>query len=706
MLSDNVSVPTSSAKRLLRGPLPVVLLLICHFALGYSAAWQKSMTFDEGVHLTGGMIYWSVSDFRMHPENGNWSQRLAALPSYLSGVRFVPPNDASWDGGLPWEISDYFLFHSGNDLEYMLRRGRAMIGLASVALGLIVYLWSRQLFGAVGGLVSLTLYAFSPAMLANGFLTTSDLMVSLFFTASVGVLWSLLNRVTLLRLVAACAVLSGLMLSKFSGVLIVPIAAVLVAIRVSDLAPLEWRIGRPRVVAGLGPQLALFAGIALVEVLGVFVVVWASYCFRYAAFAPAVSGDVADFHVTWEALYKGLPPYVSATLQLARDHHLLPEAFLFGFGYTLFSGARQSFLDGVYSPQGSPLFFPCTFAWKTPLSMFVVLAVAALGCRARKARGAASDGSAAQHPWWYPLTPLVALWGIYWITALKSGLNIGHRHILPTYPPLFILAGAAGLWFRSTREQETAPGNKAQPTSTAPSRGAVLSACWLTCGVLLLSAGDALWTWPNYLAYFNILSGGPDLAYRRLVDSSLDWGQDLKGLKKWLDAHPDSAADPKRVYLSYFGMAGPQYYGIDVQPLPSFRMRWNEDIAPPPLKGGVYCLSATMLQSVYGQYAGHWNAVYEKLYQTLRTVFGSAIQQGSDLDACRQLAPQLSENELVMALRNYEDLRFNRLCSFLREREPDTKIGYSILLYQLSDEDVAAALDGPPCELLAKPENQ
>ena len=707
MPPENASLPTGRLAHLLCGPLPVALLLACHFALGYRAAWQKSMTFDEGVHLTGGMIYWSVSDFRMHPENGNWSQRVAALPVYLSGTRFVPPEDASWDGGLPWEISDYFLFHAGNDLESMLRRGRAMIGLASVALGLVVYLWSRKLFGAAGGLVSLTLYAFSPAMLANGFLTTSDLLASFFFTASVGILWILLNRVTLLGLVAACFAAIGLDAFEVLGRL--DRAHCRRAGGDSRVGPGATRMAHRPIAQGkrFGSAVGIFTGIALVETLAVVAVVWASYCFRYAAFAPAVSHEVASFHVTWEGLYKGLPPYVTAALDVARDHHLLPEAFLFGFGYTLFSGAHQAFLDGVYSVQGSTLFFPSCFAWKTPLSMFVVLALAAIGCRTIKAQSAEGVSSTAQHPWWYPLTPLVALWGIYWITALKSGLNIGHRHILPTYPPLFILAGAAGLWFRSPRLQKVLSlEKKTQQGITEPSRGIVLAGRLMTLGALLFAVADALWTWPNYLAYFNLLSGGPDLAYRRLVDSSLDWGQDLKGLKQWLDAHPEDAADPRRVYLSYFGMAGPQYYGIDVQPLPSFRLRWRDDTAPPPLRAGLYCLSATMVQPVYGQYTGHWNEVYEKLYQTLRTVFGSAIQQGADLEACRQRAPRIDENELVMALRNYEELRFGRLCSFLRQREPDAKVNYSILLYRLTDEDVAAALDGPPCELLARPENQ
>ena len=140
--------PASRIERVLRGPAPVILLLVCHFGARLSAVCRKSMTFDEGVHLAGGISYWTLADYRMHPENGNWSQRLATLPLWLEGVRFVPQNDESWDTGLPWEISDYFLFHTGNDLASMLAQGRAMIGIASAGLGLLVYFWSRRLFGA------------------------------------------------------------------------------------------------------------------------------------------------------------------------------------------------------------------------------------------------------------------------------------------------------------------------------------------------------------------------------------------------------------------------------------------------------------------------------------------------------------------------------------------------------------------------------
>ena len=41
---------------------------------------------------------------------------------------------------------------------------------------------------------------------------------------------------------------------------------------------------------------------------------------------------------------------------------------------------------------------------------------------------------------------------------------------------------------------------------------------------------------------------------------------------------------------------------------------------------------------------------------------------------------------------DYENLRFARLCIYLRAREPDDFAGYSILIYRLSQEDLELAL--------------
>jgi 4-amino-4-deoxy-L-arabinose transferase-like glycosyltransferase len=695
----------------LRGPLPVVALLVLHVALGLSAASRKSITFDETAHLGGGFSYWVKNDYRLHPENGNWSQRWATIPIWWRETfTFEGP---FWRNGSVWPIAKVLLFGPGRDADAIVGRGRAMIAVASAVLGLLVYFWSRRLFGAYGGLISLTLYVFSPTMLANGFLATSDLFAALFFTAAMAALWALLQRVTALTLLAACVTTAGLLLSKFSGVLIAPMGLLLLAIRLLNTEPLQIKLGRTWEVTGRLKQGGLFVAIMLAEILAVTAIIWASYGCRFSAFA-AGEQQVARFEPPWERLQEKSSPTVNSIVQFALDHHVLPEAYLYGFAHTLaHAQLRGGFLNGEFGLKGWSSFFPFCLAWKTPLTLFLQLLLAGWACWMFRNEPTGDALASARRPGgrFYALAPLIVLFVVYWGVALRSNLNIGHRHLLPTYPPLFILAGAAAIWFRSPRARPGIARKKDQQvveaTSAATlSRRTRATMQWAVIGTLALAAIEALWCWPHYLAYFNILAGGPRNGYRLLVDSSLDWGQDLKELRRWLDRHPDDARDPTRVYLSYFGNSNSVYYGIAAQELPCYFPRWMPHI-PQPLTGGLYCISATMLQAVYlAPYNGRWNQEYEARYQELRQVVLPYQRGSTDPDVRASMQKSAAQPEMQKTFRMYELLRFGRLCSCLRQRDPDAQPGYGMLIYRLTDADVAQALEGDPCELLAAPETE
>jgi len=102
---------------------------------------------------------------------------------------------------------------------------------------------------------------------------------------------------------------------------------------------------------------------------------------------------------------------------------------------------------------------------------------------------------------------------------------------------------------------------------------------------------SSLWIHPYYLAYFNALVGGPDQGYRYVVDSNLDWGQDLKRLKGYLDER-----GIERVKLSYFGTAKPEGYGIEYDPLPMLFSSSPSDFSPFNPEPGMYAISASNLQ--------------------------------------------------------------------------------------------------------------
>ncbi len=158
----------------------------------------------------------------------------------------------------------------------------------------------------------------------------------------------------------------------------------------------------------------------------------------------------------------------------------------------------------------------------------------------------------------------------------------------------------------------------------------VLSPRLLLSGGAIALVGVALWIFPNYLSYFNPAVGGPANGYRVLTDSNIDWGQDLLRLQTWMDEN-----DIESVKLGWFGTADPDYYGLRHEPLPGlgrdryFRLWWDPPFSPESPEPGIYAISASSL----------WE-------------------------------PPLREDE-------------KRIYAWFRQREPDDRVGYSILVYKV-----------------------
>ena len=103
---------------------------------------EKSNTFDEPLHITCGYSYWTLNDYRLHPDNGILPQRLFALPLLTLHPRF-PKDPAAWLASDKWSIAHQFFFECSNDADQLLRRARCMAAIVSVGLGLLVYtFWS------------------------------------------------------------------------------------------------------------------------------------------------------------------------------------------------------------------------------------------------------------------------------------------------------------------------------------------------------------------------------------------------------------------------------------------------------------------------------------------------------------------------------------------------------------------------------------
>ncbi|MBS0632786.1 MAG: glycosyltransferase family 39 protein [Verrucomicrobia bacterium] len=633
-----------------------LLLAALHAVLAVTATTGESLTNDEIAHLTAGRAYNTLNDYRLQPENGNLPQRWAALPMTVIQPHF-PPLDESGRHGEVWVFGHRFFYLSGNPADFMVLCGRAMISLFSAGTGLLIFFWSRKLFGLRGAFLSLGLFAFCPNFLAHGALATSDVTMVFFLLASVSAWWwALETNLPWPRTLLSAAVFALACVAKFSAPLLVPMLLLLAALR------LVW----PPSGTTRGRLASRIALATLAHIVLAWAVIWAFYGFRYSAFNPAL--PAGDFNRPWAWMLANIGGY-GTVIGWMRSLHLLPEAFLYGFTFVLeFAGQRGAFLSGEYSIHGWAWFFPFAFLVKTPLPLLLLLGTGLLAWLFRVAR-------AGRERWPQLRTlllrtaPLLVLFFLCWAVFLRSHLNIGHRHILPTYPVLFILLGALGAWLDLRR-----------PFALA-----------LVALLGLWHAGESLWIRPHYLAYFNQLVGGPANGYRHLVDSSLDWGQDLPGLATWLREN-NRAPKNEPVYLSYFGTGDPSYEGIVATRLPTL------PLIPPPrpwywLKPGIYCVSVTMLQHVYSSVRGPWTLELEAEYQRLRALNPIFHEYASDPAKRTQYQHDVKPEQWHTAWERYDQLRFARLCHYLRAREPDANIGYSIFIYRLSDAELKAATE-------------
>lgn len=669
----NLTPESSASRPQRRSPLPpaavtaiVAGLLALHWWWGLSALIGTGGTNDEPVHLASGYSYWRFDDYRLQPENGNLPQRWGALPLLVTHPYLDPADEpALWGQSHQWRISNLFFYLSGNNTDYMLFCARAVMAFWSVATGLLVFCWARRLWGDAGGLLALALYAVSPTTLAHGPLVTSDMCAAFWLLAATGAWWWVSRELTWGRLGLSCAATGLAFVAKFSAVLLLPVFALLILWCTLIPEPMVIALGGKfmarRAITAPAGKLGVLAALLVAHGVATWAIIWTFFGWRYSAFAPGLPPAWKFYLPT--ALVLSDPGLLTKLTASAFKLKLLPEAYLQGFAHVRYQAMeRGAFLLGRYSNTGWWWFFPYAFLAKSTLGELLTASALVLAAVLRWLRPVSARAKAAVlgHDA-RRLAPLLVLGFVYWIFSLLTTLNIGHRHILPMYPALFIVAGAllrpgAGRWIRAT--------------------AAIF---------VLLSAVESAWIRPHYLAFFNVVSGGPAQGWRQLVDSSLDWGQDLPALAEWVRANR-RPGEP--VYVSYFGSGNLSYEGLPALELAPYYVygrprRWLE------LEPGLYCISATLLQDVYSPVRGPWTPGRETTYKALLAKLRAELASGAR-------RPDLIDfgDGPNKALWDLDRLRFARLCTYLRMRPPDAVVNHTIFVYRLNAGELHGAVDG------------
>lgn len=226
---------------------------------------------------------------------------------------------------------------------------------------------------------------------------------------------------------------------------------------------------------------------------------------------------------------------------------------------------RSAFLFGHYSNTGWFYYLPCAVLLK---SNIVHLLLGAIGLFLFVKTLAWKKE---RWPFFFLALPL-----FHFLFACNSRVQIGLRYALPIYPFLVLLGGYALARIAAFR-----------------AKGVIIS--------LTLAAAASVSTFrvsPWFLSYFNELSGGPGQGHRYLVDSNLDWGQGLAELARYVKAQGVHS-----IYLSYFGVADPHYYGLSYIPLGMVNSGLSRpgdlNKSPTREKKIYFAISATNYRAVY-----------------------------------------------------------------------------------------------------------
>jgi len=452
------------------------LLLLGLAAAQIVAISRKTLTNDEIVHIPAGYYYWTTADFRFNAEHPPLAKMWATLPLLLLTRSDVAPPDA----GVPqqrWEFYSLFWQQRAADFVRLAYWPRIMMIPIALALGLVIFLYARKLFGVPAGLFALALYCLEPTMLAHGRMVHTDVAGSLAFLGFFFLLHRYLETRSLQRALWLGLGAALALLTKFSMVVV---AIVLGLAFVFQLI----RSRREERIA-TGTHALAIGALILLLINGL-------YFFEHPQLNETDLSIIASQKQFAITIARWIP-----TLR-----HVLPTYFLFGM-YNVMAhneyGHTTSLL-GMQSTRGWWYYFPVAFALKTTIP-FLLTSVAALswsvyrGIRYRSL----------VH--WALLIPIA----VYCAISFTSHINIGIRHFLPVFPFLIILCG--GLLQTLIRSW-----------SKAGVAIAVIVLGW--CAV------EAVRVFPDYTAYVNEFARGPGWTY--LSDSNVEWGDDVQDLASYL----------------------------------------------------------------------------------------------------------------------------------------------------------------------------
>lgn len=644
--------------------IAAVILILIMGVISFLGSLGNSATMDELAHIPSGYSYLKFSDYRLNPEHPPLAKDLATAPLLFLNLKF-PTDKPLWTEQInaQWDAGGQFLYGIGNDADKMIFWSHFGLLFIMLALGWFVFMAVSEWYSPRAGLLALFFYAFSPTILGHGPLVTTDVAAAFGIFVAIYYYLRFLKNPGYKSLIYAGIAFGICFLMKFSAFLIIPLFAILGIIKMIQ----KWNEGAWKAVK------TYILGTVLIGVIGLLVI-FPLYFHHTYNYPP--ERQLAD--TVFNLSSHGMRTFVNITVWMA-DKPVLRAWAQYFLGLLMViqraSGGNTTYFLGEVSNTGWHYYFPTVYLLKEPLSFVILIFLSLIFWIFRPFRKKEKEENPAvteKISIWKKLgdlylveTALLLFLAIYWGSSIKSNLNIGVRHLMPTFPLAYALvAGRIDKFLKQSSDKK------------------IFKPAIAVLGLLLaFQAFSTLRAFPYFISYFNE-TVGIENGYKYAADSNYDWGQDLKRLVKYTNEN-----NIDKIIVDYFGAGNPHYYLKD-------KLAYRGD---PEVKW--LALSATFLQGFCGKPV-QWfiNETRDKLKNHAAELGIESSDENFDLITHysgydQNVAARYLENiSNEAAQKGKAGFSKEDIISYLTQntyyslcgKEPFAKAGYSIFIYKLN----------------------
>ena len=479
----------------------IMLLVAC--ALVVSTYRHFEHTWDEPEHIAAGLQLLDKGIYTYDIQHPPLARIAMAAGPYLAGARsFGEPGPSGEQEGRD------LLYRTG---KYDLLLGLARLGTLPFLVILLIatWLWTRHYFGVVEAAIAVFFLVTTPPLLGHAALATVDVPVTAMCTLAFYMFLRFLQhpdwrRTLLLGLTAGLAAGTKLSAIPFMGIVMLLWLAMRIIFS-SRADNQQFLITRK---AWLGTAVAIVVCITCT-------VFCYGFSFKYLVDTAhpvntaldSMSGSIRPLHALAYAIASHVP------LPAGIERFVWSVQALLAHN----NAGHLSYFMEKLDWNGWWDFYIVALGVKTPL---LLLVLSCSGFVYLFFRATQQSGNHQQR--WLMIAPPTAFIALLIFCSVYSHINIGVRHVFVLYPLMAISAAVMTVVIWKQFPQSLAHG--------------------LIAAIFVLHACILWQSYPDYLAYFNVLAG--DRPEHILIDSDLDWGQDLKRLGARVD----------QLHIQHFGL--------------------------------------------------------------------------------------------------------------------------------------------------------